>query len=200
MTVRQAEFLMAIATILISLGLMWSSTDGLSIGWVKGKGPGSGFWPFWISVGMLLASIATLVRWFMRATPESRSTELYMSRSAVTVVGTSVGALLGLLIGIHIVGIYVSLLLFLLLYIKILGDHPWAITIFLVGGIPLFIFSLFEWALQIPLPKAVTEEWFYPVFDVMYGTDHFWMYMLGIFLTLTGVSIAVHKLTEQRNR
>jgi hypothetical protein len=194
MTVRQAELAMAIATILMSLGLMWSATDGLSIGWVPGRGPGSGFWPFWLAVGMLLASLATLWRWFKGATPESRSDELYMSRPALAVVGTSAGALLALLIGIHVVGIYIALVGFLLFYLKFIGRHDWPITIMLVGGIPVFIFALFEWLLQIPLPKALTEEWFYPVFDVMYGTNHFWMYIVGLFVLLSAISYAVHKL------
>jgi hypothetical protein len=194
MTVRQAEFLMAIATIVMSLGLMWSSTSGLQIGWVPEKGPGSGFWPFWLSVGMLLASIVTLIRWFMGATPESRSSELYMSRNACVVVGIAVGALLFLLIGIHVIGIYLSLPIFLFFYIKIVGKHPWAVTVLLTFGVPVFIFALFEWGLQIPLPKALTEEWFYPVFDVMYGSDKFWMYILGIFVVLAVISFALHKL------
>jgi putative tricarboxylic transport membrane protein len=137
MTVRTAELLMAIATILISLAIMWKSTE-LSIGWVPRKGPGSGAWPFWLSTGMLLASIATLVRWFLRMTPESRSEETYISRTAAYVVGVSVGALLFLLIATHIV------------------------------GVPVFIFCLFEWALTIPLPKAVSEPLFYPIYDLIY--------------------------------
>ncbi len=54
MTVRTAELLMAIATILVSLALMWKSSE-LAIGWIPEKGPGSGFWPFWLSTGLLLA-------------------------------------------------------------------------------------------------------------------------------------------------
>ena len=194
MTVRQAEFVMAIATIIVSLGLMWSSTDGLAIGWVPEKGPGSGFWPFWLSTGMLLASIVTLVRWFRGATPESRSQESYISRDAMIVVGTAVLALLFLLIGIHLVGIYFSLPIFLLFYIRFVGKHPWPITIMIVGGLPVFIFAMFEWALQIPLPKAVTEEWFYPVFDIMYGTDQFWMYIVGTYAVLGAIAFGLHKL------
>lgn len=190
---------MAIATILMSLGLMWSSTNGLSIGWVKGKGPGSGFWPFWLSTGLLLASIATLVRWFAGTTQESQNTEPYMSRTAITVVGLALGALLGLLIGIHLVGIYVSLVFFLLFYIRFIGRHEWGLTIMLTGGIPLGVFALFEWALQIPLPKAITEEWFYPVFDVMYGTSHFWAYVVGSFAMLAAISYAVHHFTKPQN-
>ena len=200
MTVRQAELLVAVATILLSLGLMWSSTDGLAIGWVPEKGPGSGFWPFWLSCGMLLASVATLVRWFAKATPESRSSELYMSRDAVKIVGTSAGALFALLVGIHLIGIYLALLAFLLFYIKALGRHSWSTTILLAGGAPVFIFALFEWGLKIPLPKAGTEEWFYPVYDLMYGTGHFWAYILGTFTVIFLAAFAVGKLASSRSR
>lgn len=185
---------MAIATIIVSLGLMWSSTDGLSIGWVKDKGPGSGFWPFWLSTGMLLTSIVTLVRWFTGSTAESRSNEVYMSRQALIVVGIAVLALLFLLLGIHFIGIYLALPLFLLFYIKAIGKHSWPLTVMLAFGVPVFIFALFEWALQIPLPKASTEEWFYPVYDVMYGSDNFWMYVVGTFIVLAAISYTLHKI------
>ena len=198
MTVRNAELTMALVTILISLGLMWSSTDGLAIGWVPGAGPGSGFWPFWLSLGMLICALATLVRWFLRATPESRSTELYMSRTAVVVVGTSAAALLALLVGIHLVGIYISLVLFLLAYLKLIGRHDWAITVLISAGMPVLLFALFEWGLQIPLPKAFTEEWFYPVYDLMYGTDYFWAAVVACFAVIGLASFAIHAVSGGR--
>ena len=167
MTVRRAELVVAIVSILISLAIMWKSTE-LSIGWVPRKGPGSGAWPFWLSTGMLLTSIATLIRWFLRATPESRSEEAYISRSALYVVGVSVGALLFLLIATHFVGLYVSLVFFLLFYLRFVGRHGWVTTLSLTVGIPIFIFCLFEWALTIPLPKGITETWFYPIYDLIY--------------------------------
>jgi len=167
MTVRTAELTMAIVTALLAIAFMVKSAE-LNIGWVAGRGPGAGAWPFWLSAGMLLASLATLYRWFRGITPESRSTELFMSRSAVTVVGISAGALLFLLIATHIVGIYVGLMLFLLFYLRFVGRHSWTVTIVLTIGIPVFIFCLFEWALKIPLPKALTEELFYPIYDLMY--------------------------------
>ena len=86
MTVRTAELLMGILTALASIGLMVKSAE-LNIGWIEGRGPGSGAWPFWLSLGMLLASLATLVRWFLRATPESRSTEPYMTKDTAIAVG-----------------------------------------------------------------------------------------------------------------
>ena len=167
MTVRTAELVTAIVTILISIAIMWKSAE-LSIGWVHEKGPGSGAWPFWLSAGMLVASIATLVRWFLRVTPESRSEEVYISRTALSVVGISVGAILFLLIATHFIGIYFALLIFLFFYLRFVGRHGWVATLSLTVGVPVFIFLLFEWALTIPLPKAISEPLFYPIYDLIY--------------------------------
>ena len=167
MTVRTAELLMAIALALLSIAFMVKSTE-LNIGWVEGRGPGAGAWPFWLSLGMLLASLATLYRWFRRVTPESRSTEVFMSRSAVSIVGTAVAALTALLIGIHIIGVYFSLILFLFFFVRIVGRHSWPTTIGIALVTPVFIFCLFEWALTIPLPKAYSEPLFYPLYDLIY--------------------------------
>src|SRR5918999_353193 len=120
MTVRTVELLMAIALTLLSLAFMVKSTE-LNIGWVPGRGPGAGAWPFWLSVGLLGAPVATVVRWFLRATPESRSTEPFMSGTAIRIVGTAVAPLAALLIGIHVIGIYLSLILFLAFFVRIVG-------------------------------------------------------------------------------
>jgi hypothetical protein len=167
MTVRTAELLMAVVLALLSVGFIVKSAE-LNIGWVEGRGPGAGAWPFWLSLGMLAASLLTIVRWFMRATPESRSSELYMSRSAVSIVGTAVAALLALLIGIHFIGIYFSLILFLIFFIRIMGRQSWPTTLAISLLTPVFIFCLFEWALTIPLPKAISEPLFYPLYDLIY--------------------------------
>ena len=167
MTVRTAELMMAIVLSLLSVAFMYKSTE-LNIGWVEGRGPGAGAWPFWLSVGMLLASLATLYRWFRGVTPESRSTEVFMSRSAVSIVGTAVAALTALLIGIHVIGVYIALVLFLFFFVRIVGRHSWATTLGIALLTPVFIFCLFEWALTIPLPKAYSEPLFYPLYDLIY--------------------------------
>ena len=168
MTVRTAEFVMAIVTILCSIGLMAKSAE-LNIGWIEDRGPGSGAWPFWLSLGMLLASVTTLVRWFLRMTPESRSHEPYITKDNAIVVGISVAAILVLLLATHVVGLYAALFLFLLFYLKFIGRHSWTVSGVLTLAIPIFIFCLFEWALKIPLPKEITEPLFYPIYDLMYS-------------------------------
>lgn len=168
MTVRTAELLMAILMALISAALMWKSTDGLAIGWVRGEGPGSGAWPFWLSAIMLLSCIAVLVRWFMRTTPQSVSEESYMSVATVQIVGITVAALFLLLLGTYYIGLYISLIVFLFFYLFILGRHSLLTSAVLMLAIPVFIFFFFEYLLVIPLPKGISEPLFYPVYDLIY--------------------------------
>jgi putative tricarboxylic transport membrane protein len=167
MTVRTAELLMAIALTLLSVAFMVKSAE-LSIGWVPGRGPGAGAWPFWLSLGMLATCLATIYRWFKGVTPESRSTEVFMTKGAVSIVGTAVAALTALLIGIQTIGIYFSLILFLLFFIRIVGRHSWLTALGIALLTPVFIFCLFEWALTIPLPKGLSEPLFYPIYGLIY--------------------------------
>lgn len=167
MTVRAAELLMAILCALGAIALMVKSAE-LNIGWIEGRGPGSGAWPFWLSAGMLMASITIGIRWYLHITPESRSGESFMDRSTVTIVGISAGAILFLLIFTHLVGIYIALAGFLVFYLRFVGRHSWRLTTILALAIPIVVFCLFEWALKIPLPKSITETWFYPIYDLIY--------------------------------
>ena len=168
MTVRTAEIVMAVLMALASIGIMVKSTDGLAIGWIPGSGPGSGAWPFWLSTLMLLSCIATIVRWFARITPESRSDAHFMSRQTLMLIGITVAALLALLIGTHFVGLYISLIGFLFFYLRIMGRHSWTVSLSITLLTPVVIFGFFEWALKIPLPKAISEPLFYPVYDLIY--------------------------------
>lgn len=168
MTVRTAELLAAFVLILVSLALMYKSADGLAIGWVRGSGPGSGAWPFWLSAIMLLSSIATLIRAWRRVTPQSRSEDPFMDRITVQIVGVTVLALVLLLLGTYYLGLYVSLVAFLFFYLKILGGHGWATSLVLMLAIPVVIFVFFEYLLIIPLPKGISEPLFYPIYDLIY--------------------------------
>jgi len=171
MTVRTAELLMAIATLVASLGLMLNIyIDGLVIGWIDGRGPGSGMWPFWLSCGMVLASLATLVRWYLRITPESRSDAPYIASETLGLVVISALSILAFLILMGIIGVYLTLMLFMLFYIRFLGKHTWGMTMAFVIGAPIFCYLLFEVALTKYLPKGLPffEEGFLVIDNLRY--------------------------------
>lgn len=171
MTVRTAELLMALATLAVSLGLMFNVySDGLRIDWVEGRGPGAGVWPFWLSAGMALTALATLVRWFQGKTPESRSTEPYISSETIFLVTVSALSILALLIMMTIIGTYLALMVFMFLFVRILGRHSWATTWAFVIGTPIFVYLLFEVALTKYLPKGwpIFEEGFLVIDNLRY--------------------------------
>lgn len=167
MTVRTAELWVAVILAIMSAGIMWKSTE-LNIGWIAGSGPGGGAWPFWLAGGMLVTSIWTIVRWFRRATPQSRSTEIFMSADTVAIVGPVVVGLVLLLIGTHIIGMYFSVFLFMIAFVRFLGRHSWFMTLSLAVAAPVVMFLLFEWALTTSLPKGISEPLFYPLYDLIY--------------------------------
>jgi len=167
MTVRTAELLVAIVLAIMSIGIMWKSTE-LNIGWVRGSGPGGGAWPFWLAGGMLATCIWTIVRWVRRVTPQSRSTEIFMTRDTLAIVGPIVVGLVLLMAGTHIIGMYLSVFIFMIAFVRFLGRHSWVTTMALAVVAPTIMFCLFEWALATTLPKGITEPLFYPLYDLIY--------------------------------
>lgn len=175
MSTRSAELLMGIGMFVFSLSLMWSVwSDGLNIGWVPERGPGAGVWPFWLSFGMALASLWTLVRWFKQATPESRNEDPYIYPHSLGLVLISFIALTLMIFLVNIVGTYIAIFLFLGFYMRVLGKHSWRTTLLMCFGAVFFIYFLFEWQLTKYLPKGL------PIFeDGFLWLDNFrWKYLM----------------------
>ena len=172
MSVRTAELLMGVCMLLASLGLMWSVVaDDLTIGWLEGRGPGAGMWPFWLSAGMALTSLWTIARWFRGITAESRNLEPYIDPETVFMVGITIAAIFGLLLLTSVIGLYFSMMLFLLFYVKAIGRHKWPITITVVIAMPVAIYMLFEVALNKYLPRGLPffENIFLHIDDFRYS-------------------------------
>ena len=116
---RRAEIITAFILGVLSIYLMWKSGEAPdwnpdiarfdNIGLIDGEGPGSGFWPFWLSAIMLICSIWIGVNWYRRTSPPSQSEEEFLDgygRRMLFVVG---GGLLGFLILIEIAGFYAAI-------------------------------------------------------------------------------------------
>ena len=167
MKVRAAELMMAVLMGLLSIWLMWKSAE-LPIGWLEGRGPGGGAWPFWLAAVMLGCCVITVVRWFIRKTPESRSDAEYMDRTTRRINFITVGSLVAMLVLTHVIGMYFAMMLFLLFYIRFIGRHSWLLTGVLSLGLPVFTFFFFEGLLKIILPKGYSEPLFYPIYRLIF--------------------------------
>lgn len=166
---RHGEISLAGLLALFSLYLMWKSTE-LQIGYISGKGPGGGFWPFWLSVGMLLSCFAIAWNWWRGKSPASVSDEPIMDGfgwRTIILVGGGVVAFVAL---ISVVSMYGAVGLFLVYYLRFLGRHSWLLTLVIALVLPVALFFFFEGAMQISMPQGMpfTQPFFDLMYDIIY--------------------------------
>jgi len=173
---RIAEIITAVFLGILSIYLMWKSGDPpvwntevgrfANIGFIDGEGPGSGFWPFWLSAVMLVSTIWIGVNWYRRTSPPSQSDEPFLDgygKRMLVVVG---GAIFGFLALIHVVGFYGAIPIFMIYYMKFLGRHTWLLTLMVAVSLTVICFFFFDIAMRIVLPKGYLEPLFIPLYDL----------------------------------
>ncbi|SFT85277.1 tripartite tricarboxylate transporter TctB family protein [Sedimentitalea nanhaiensis] len=151
---RLAEIVTAGVLALLSIYLMWKSTE-LNVGYIPDEGPGGGFWPFWLSGIMLICTGLIAFNWFRRTSPPSQSTDVLLDgygKRTLVLVG---GGLLGFIALINIISMYGAMVVFLIYYLRFLGRHSWTLTAILSISIPVVFFIFFEALMRITLPKGM---------------------------------------------
>ena len=173
---RRAEIVTAFIFGILSIYLMWKSGEAPdwnphiarfdNIGLIEGEGPGSGFWPFWLSFVMLICSGWIAINWYRRTSPPSQSDEEFLDgygRRMLFVVG---GGLFGFLILIEVAGFYAAILAFMVYYVRFLGRHSWWATLSIAFGLVIACFFFFDIALRIVLSKGLSEPLFIPLYEL----------------------------------
>ncbi|NKX45758.1 tripartite tricarboxylate transporter TctB family protein [Roseicyclus persicicus] len=162
---RNGEIGAAGVLALFSLYLMWKSTE-LPIGFVEGRGPGGGAWPFWLSAIMLLCCGMIALNWWRRTSPPSQSDEPFLDGHGWRMVALVGGSLIGFIALIDVVSMYGAIAVFLVVYLRFLGRHSWALTLVLALAMPIGFFFFFEGAMRITMPSGMSFT--DPVFDILY--------------------------------
>ena len=167
-TVRRAEITVAVVLALCSIALMTKSAQN-RITWSAEENMGAGFLPFYLSLGMLICTILTIVKFILKKSPQSQDTSAFIDPEAFKFVSVTLISLIVLVFAIGYLGIYFSLIFFLAFYLRYFSEKSISfITIFSITT-PILTFLFFEWLLKIPLPQGISEPLFYPVYDFMYG-------------------------------
>jgi hypothetical protein len=162
---RNGEIVTAGVLALFSIYLMWKSTE-LPIGYIPGRGPGGGAWPFWLSLIMLISCAMIALNWWRRTSPPSRSEEPFLDGYGWRMVGLVGGGVVGFVLLIPVISMYGAIAVFLLYYLRFLGRHSWALSLTLALATPLVFFFFFEGAMRITMPTGMSFT--DPVFDVLY--------------------------------
>jgi hypothetical protein len=167
LTVKRAEIIIAVFLALCSAALMYKSAQN-RITWNTEDNMGAGFLPFYLSLGMLICTVLTIIKFILKKSPQSKDDSPFIDAEAFKYVFVTAGSLIVLVFAIGFLGIYFSLVFFLAFYLRYFSDKSKLfISIFSIIT-PVLTFLFFEWLLQIPLPQGVSEPLFYPVYDFMY--------------------------------
>jgi hypothetical protein len=145
----------SVALVFIALaGLFMYDCARIGFGWVDGQGPAGGFFPFYISVFMILASLANLQRAVTRAEPDGD--EVFVTRKSMMRVLFVLVPTALYVAAIQYLGIYVSSAIFITLFMIVSRAAIWRAG--LVGmGTALALFMMFERWFLVPLPKGPLE-------------------------------------------
>lgn len=149
---RRADTLIALLLFSVALGVIWEGWR-LGFGWGT-DGPESGFFPFYLGLGLGVCSIVSLLQ--ARARSAARRFIELGKLAPVAKVGLPALAMVGL---IHVVGLYVATALYMALYMRWIGRHSWLLVVVLSVGIPVGTFLIFEKWFLVPMPKGPLETW-----------------------------------------
>jgi len=173
---RKAEIVTAFILGIFSAYLMWKSGEPPSwnpsvgrfanIGMIEGEGPGSGFWPFWLSLIMFVCCIWIAVDWFRGVSAQSQSTEPFLDGYGVKMLLLVGGGLLGFLILITLAGFYGAIFVFMIYYMSVFGRHRLWVTLTIAVALPVVSFFFFDVAMRIVLPKGYLEPLFIPLYAI----------------------------------
>ena len=138
--------------LLAAAGIVGSLKVG--IGW-GAEGPKAGFFPFYISLIVLLSCAINLVSVLRTFTGREVFAEWGQLRQVLSVViPTTV-----YVFAVPILGMYVSSGLLIGVFMKWIGRYSWPIVLALSIGVPLVTFFMFERWFLVPLPKGPLEDW-----------------------------------------
>ncbi len=171
---RRAEFITAIILGLLSVYLMWKAGEGPEwdteyVHWantginIDGSGPGKGFWPFYLALGMLVSCIWIIINTIRRTSPPSQSDEPFMDGYAKKMLLLVGGGLIGFLILIDLISMYAAIAVFIFYYMQILGRHPLSLSVATCLVVPFWLYLFFDIVMTKVQPKGTRwiEDTFY---------------------------------------
>lgn len=152
---RRAETIVAAVLTLFGLAIIREATK-LPVGWT-GIGPGSGFFPFWLSIGVTLTSAIILTQ-SLRAPRTAEDDEAFIPRTAWKPLLIVLLPMVAVIAALNWLGIYIGGGLYLAGYMRLVGRFRWPMVALISVVIPLVLFFIFEKWFLLPLPKGSILE------------------------------------------
>jgi hypothetical protein len=150
---RSVEIGVTVATALFGLIILWGSLD-VGIGW-GAEGPKSGFFPFYLGVIIMAASVINLLEAARKSGDKTFADWSQLRQVLAITIPTAVYVTV-----IPWIGIYVSSLVLIALFMVLLGNYRVWYAVMLSAVIIVATYLTFEKWFLVPLPKGPLEDFF----------------------------------------
>ena len=155
-SVRAMDIITSIVFLAIGLTVMIGSLK-LGASWGS-DGPEAGYFPFYISLIILLSSTVTLYQ--AAIVNKKKKTESFVDSEPLKQVMAVLLPAIIFVLGVQLIGIYVSSALYIAIFMVWLGKYPLWKAIAVSLGVTVALYLMFEFWFQVPLPHG---SWFNPL-------------------------------------
>jgi hypothetical protein len=149
---RKAEIFVAL--LLAAIGAI-VVVDSIRLGFGWGiSGPESGFFPFYLGVGIIVCSLLVLLNVFKKY-KQAGSGERLMPQGALTPILWVLIPATAMIVMSEFVGLHIAAALYLAFYMRAVGKIGWVTTIFVSLLVPLSLYIAFDKLFLVPLPQGL---------------------------------------------
>ncbi|QWE25289.1 tripartite tricarboxylate transporter TctB family protein [Polynucleobacter sp. AP-Elch-400A-B2] len=155
-SVRVMDIITALLFLAVGLTVMIGSLK-LGASWGS-DGPEAGYFPFYISLIIMLSSSVTLYQ--AAIVDKEKKAESFVSRESFKQVMAVLLPAIVFVLGVQLIGIYVSSVFYIAIFMVWLGKYPIWKAIVVSVGVSAALYLMFEFWFQVPLPHG---SWFNPL-------------------------------------
>jgi hypothetical protein len=155
-SVRMMDIITALLFIVAGLVVMIGSLK-LGASWGS-DGPEAGYFPFYISLIILLSSSVTLYQ--AAIVNKKKKAESFVDKEPLKQVMAVLLPAIVFVLGVQLIGIYVSSVVYIAIFMIWLGKYPAWKAIAVSVGVSAALYLMFEYWFQVPLPHG---SWINPL-------------------------------------
>ncbi|QWE01036.1 tripartite tricarboxylate transporter TctB family protein [Polynucleobacter sp. JS-Mosq-20-D10] len=155
-SVRAMDVITALLFIAVGLVVMVGSLK-LGASW-GADGPEAGYFPFYISLIILLSSTVTLYQ--AAIVNKKKKTESFVDIEPLKQVMAVLLPAIVFVLGVQLIGIYVASAVYIAIFMVWLGKYPIWKAVAVSVGVSAALYLMFEFWFQVPLPHG---SWFNPL-------------------------------------
>ena len=155
-SVRVMDIITAILFLIFSLVVMVGSIK-LGASWGS-DGPEAGYFPFYISLIILLSSAVTLYQ--VAIVNKHKKTESFVDKEPFKQVMAVLFPAIVFVLGVQLIGIYVSSAFYIAIFMVWLGKYRIWKAVAVSIGVSVALYLMFEFWFQVPLPHG---SWINPL-------------------------------------